>query len=451
MIYRAGTRATDGLLKIFNLISEEYLYAFLALDVVALWITRILKGLDRGKITYDPKTDPKAKDMGPWEQLKYTWRKNIQGLNWANAREEALREILTGPGALIMPTLVYAYARNKYKGSAMQLGYPAMVEMKNTYIDHLSRSHLNGITGKISAKEYTRNLSDFVVNLFDDPHGLHRKDPKYRELQEMLKHRIEIAHPATGQTSRVTVREYIRSWADEWAKKATEPITKPPKIDGKSFDEMAKELKEALIHKYNRQVMPNGAAHSGEVLVRTLQESGKGGKPTSKIQLRSLDEVLNNLKYFKDYANTVYETHTKTPNSKIAEVAEYGYRRLTRNKFVFAIIATLVASLYLFTLPRLVQKEGHYPANRLYQEGEENAGKDQAPPKKTQPSAPQPTRPVNPPVRVPFQPGGPPPVIPTRFSPQPQPFIPPYPAPRPPLTYPPYGAQYSQYGGTSPW
>jgi hypothetical protein len=84
--------------KFFQPVTENYLWGFMAQDVLGLWIPRIYSSLERGRIPYDRRKDTKYGTRTPQDQKRFEWWRTIKGLNYWNGWEETAREIQNGPG-----------------------------------------------------------------------------------------------------------------------------------------------------------------------------------------------------------------------------------------------------------------------------------------------------------------------------------------------------------------
>ncbi len=346
---RMGTGFVDGLQKTFNKIDSSYLYSFLALDVVALWIARVWIGWVRGRDDYDPITDEQNAGKGPAEVLLKTFWRDLKGLNHQNAFEELSREVLTAPGCLGAPTLLFALATFKSRGQAFWLGQKDFNGLKNAFIKHINDSGIDQ-TRPLSSVQSKTLVKDFVSQIFDDSALLKTKVTPSDKLVKKY-----------GLNSKTTVPigQFIEKWTDQWAEHALQSMDKSKRhgVD-KILHELNDDLQEIIIHQYNR----------GQKAKDTLFESRKIKtrffSALNKPEKHSLDAILSNLVNFKDYAVDTIQTHNKTTRSKLTEMAEFIARKVGRNKLLATVIGVGLGSLWLVLLPRLVQRGEHYPANR---------------------------------------------------------------------------------------
>ncbi|MCE2930633.1 MAG: hypothetical protein LW809_04520 [Vampirovibrionales bacterium] len=98
-------------------IDSQFFWDFTILDFVGMAFPRISRSLQRGALPYDPEKDPEAQKRKGLDKWIYIKRKKAENANWANLREEMLREIQAAPGSLLVPALVFGLvpvmSRNK--------------------------------------------------------------------------------------------------------------------------------------------------------------------------------------------------------------------------------------------------------------------------------------------------------------------------------------------------
>ncbi len=343
--------------KIFDQMDSSYLYSFLALDVVALWIARVAIGWTRGRDDYDPTTDSENIGKEPLQILGKTMWRDFKGLNHQNALEELLREMLTAPGCLGAPTLLYALATFQSRGKAFWLGQKDFNELKNAFIKHMDEQ-IGTKSGEITQSEYQKNIKQFLVGLFDD--------------QAMLKTNVSINSTLStkyGQASQkeISVGQFIEKWADKWSDNAVQSIDKTNRhtVD-KTLNQLNDDLLEIIAHQYNRQHKTNEMLYESRKITTRLLETLK------QPEKRSLTSLLSNLVNFKDYAMDAFTEHNQMNQSKFTEMAEFLARKVGRNKLLTIISGVGLGSLWLVLLPRFVQRGEHYPANRKDHRKESN-------------------------------------------------------------------------------
>ncbi len=89
-------------------IDSQFFWNFTILDFVGMAFPRISRSLQRGALPYDPEKDPEAQKREGMDKWWYIKQQQINNANWANLKEEMLREIQAAPGGLLVPTLVFS-------------------------------------------------------------------------------------------------------------------------------------------------------------------------------------------------------------------------------------------------------------------------------------------------------------------------------------------------------
>lgn len=224
--------------EFFQLVRGNFVWEFLMLDVAALWLPRIFNSLRRGAKKYDQHADPEAKNRHPIAQFGHWIYKTTAGLNYANAFEETMREMESGPVMFIMPSVVMATA------SAMAWG-----RLANT-MSHgdLKRFHgafkslVDGYRpGELNPYYNFRNTNPGVMKyklLRDYMNGLLKQhfvelgaaDKTMQNLAQRaasgaLSHEDKllvsfIKHTMNKAPDAVTYSDVARAWASSWAENA---------------------------------------------------------------------------------------------------------------------------------------------------------------------------------------------------------------------------------------
>lgn len=89
-------------------IDSQFFWNFTVLDFVGMAFPRISRSLQRGALPYDPEKDPEAQKREGLDKWWYIKQQQIHNANWANLKEEMLREIQAAPGSLLVPTIVFS-------------------------------------------------------------------------------------------------------------------------------------------------------------------------------------------------------------------------------------------------------------------------------------------------------------------------------------------------------
>ena len=341
---------SDGLISLFQKITEIYLVGFFALDVTALWITRIVKGLTRGSDKYDASSDPTNQGLSPSALMRKKMHKKIEGLNWKNGAEEALREVLSGPLGFIVPAAVFSFAI-RHGHNAAELGYGPLTQLKDTFAQHLQKSPINGAQ-HVTPEQYRSEFRNFMRDILGADH-------------DMLSKTIGVEGPGKGRT----YAQYIDDWSDRWVKAAGDSLQSDlPGAERKTvraaLEKLNTEFEETVVKGYNRKVRLGDRLYDHNIIKTGLV--GKAEQP--------LDSLLTNLTRFKDFASDIFKTReaqqaAQKSTGKLSDIAQTAYQKLVGKKFFFAMAATVIASGFMYIIPRISQRNKDYPANRLLMEG----------------------------------------------------------------------------------
>ncbi len=342
-------------LPTFEKITEVFLWAFLAQDVVAMWLPRIYALLTEGRAKYDPKTDPNAKDLPFGKQVSKWVDGNLKGLNWGNFKEGTKREFATGPGLLMVPAFVFLLA-NKLANPSVTMPYPALKTMGAGLAEHLE-GH--------SPEHYKTQLKDYISSIFADP--------------DLKNHSWKVEGKADRK---------IADWANDWVEHLFKeyPSTEAKEKHSKKLTD---ELKTA-IRDFNRKdrILPYEKEGSGVRSLmsdknplhrsestwvayerKVLDESlAKGDQTLAAQKLRQIPtaEVLSDLERMAGFARAVGEKATS--GVTLAESARLSTEKLIKMKFGLAVGATVITAAYLTKLAFWAQNHGAYQATRLLNE-----------------------------------------------------------------------------------
>ncbi|MBY0450804.1 MAG: hypothetical protein K2X01_09300 [Cyanobacteria bacterium] len=343
---RLGDVAANNLEKVFQNIVEIFLWAFIAQDVVSMWVPRIEVSLTRGRVHYDPTTDPSNQGLTPRQQMAKSLVKNIKGLNWPNLYEETMREVATGPGVLMVPTVIYSIARRTFGKQASEMGYQPLSKMAHTFMDHLKGADSKKLTQKHA---YTQSVQSFVRNLFQDTE-------------------FEKAKLASGQSGKA----FLDNWSGRWAEQL---FNNDHSTRDKALGELSHELTTA-VEGFNRKHprMAELLKTQTDVTVTKVrlfkraaaEKAGKAAVFKPSVDFIKAGDLTGYLTKFNDFMRTVYEEKVgKHVGDQFAALANKIYHRLTVRKAIMGLSATLLTGIYLTYLVKLTQHNDSYVANRL--------------------------------------------------------------------------------------
>jgi hypothetical protein len=305
----SGSNATVNkfLLPTFQKLTEVFLWSYIGVDLTCLWIPRITNSLLTGAVPYDPRQDPKAKDL-PFPKQAARWASgNIEGLNWKNLYEETKREIASGPGILAIPALVFIGARQILKKRPLELSYPALEGLGQGF-----QQHLENHSPIQNADDYAQSLGHYIDSIFTDSalKSTHLNSVISTEELDTLRKTLErvLHHPAT--LSAKEIEDLQRHPALEGL------LTREPKLTNDlrklltSGTEASSDLRQHLTQRPLLQLLsePNAAErtygdylkHWSQVWAETAMSStSNGGRSLRQARLQLLhDDLQDALKTF---------------------------------------------------------------------------------------------------------------------------------------------------------
>lgn len=344
---------TNKLLPVFQNISEVFIWAYLAQDIISMVIPRIVKGTVRGRETWEPSEDPNTRNLPFTQQARLWVMNNIKGLNWANGREQVVRESMSGPGLLAVLGIGTTLAGKLFGSSAMQLSVPTLEGLGQDFIARLQEAEQRGKTG--ANTRYGAVVRQHLDQLFVDP--AFRKENK----------------------------RFLQNWINHWAE-AVETHADDAGARTRRLTELSGEL-EGKVWEFNRKhrVLPYAATDipglaqlddkakkklgidTAGKITRNLHRSDQVWvKMEGKVKQESIGELLKNLARFSDFSGRVYEK-ASTSGETLSKVARNMLERLVTRKFFTGAALTLIGGMYLIKVSKWSMSNESYQANRLLQ------------------------------------------------------------------------------------
>jgi hypothetical protein len=343
----------DRLVPTFQTITEVFLAAFLAQDVISMWVPRIRQSLVRGAVPYDPKSDPENKNLTPWQLTKRYMSKTVQGLNWVNFSEETKREFATGPGVLIIPALFFAMARRWFGKTSVEMGHKPLTQLTGSFMTHLENSGINK-TADLSEAAFKAEMVKFIKSRF----GMDQKT-----LQDVV----------IGQKP---LTQHLDEWTHQWvenAMKTNASESAVKKAAQAELETLNSKLYQLIMTDLNKGVRTaDFIEKASQMEVRLADGLKKAGQATHEhVHNMPITEFTSHLTRWKDFALEVFNTKTAKYAGKavpLSDLTKNLYEKLVTRKGLYAIGVTLAAGFYLIRLAKWAQSHETYEANRLLQE-----------------------------------------------------------------------------------
>lgn len=363
--------------RFFQPITENYLWAFMAQDVLGLWIPRIYGSLERGRIKYDEKKDPHAVHRSPSQQRRYHILKTIRGLNYWNGWEETAREIQNGPGIFIGQGFLYAGAAAWMLGKrGLLIGYKDLQQ----YFGQLGQvltPELAGSLRRLPQQKAHQALTErFTKHILEGHFGA-----LDGTTNPALKESIQLARPISlaarkllpasdlsiynwcqkhfprelASDSGITYQDVLNKWLEKYV-----PIV--TKRDHRRLARM-ENFFDALLCHYNNTVKK---VSDPSLLDHFTLPKLPGAK---EAQVSSSRDVLNTVDKMTTVLDDVLKLGKKYQAknaTQISKLLNYFERHLIQKKFPLSIIATIVGCCVVtYTAILSQRKDRKYPANRL--------------------------------------------------------------------------------------
>lgn len=341
--HRLGDSFQGAFQGIMQKYTEIFIVAFLLNDIIAIWLPRIFTSLFTGRKSYDPDKDPQAARLPFAEKLKKYVTENIRGLNWKNSSEDAIRELTTGMGVLIIPALGYAIASRMTGKDAIQVAYGPFKSLSGGFIAHLKGLEKHGAVHPEHA------LKSYMQTLFDED-----------ALKKGLGRELE-------------------TFSEEWAKLILKDTpTKQAQVERARALENWKQRLEAKVIEFNRsakRLETNGLHRADYIRIQKFKDGVAQGVKHKQVRC-----FADDLKNWGDYAKAVFKLNDRFKSQSLSSIAETLYRKVLGRKFVFAAAFTGLAGVYLSQLPRWSQNNESYQATRLIQKTQPGPVANQAVP-----------------------------------------------------------------------
>jgi hypothetical protein len=342
-------------LPTFEKITEVFIWGFLAQDVVAMWLPRIFALLTEGREKYDPKEDPKAKDLPFAKQLTKWVDGNLKGLNWENFKEGTKREFATGPGLLIVPAVLFIGA-SKLANSSVKMPFSAVKGIGKGLERKFEKDSLDKLP-EVTPEVYQKAVQEYVNSIFVDPLLIqHKGDALKKWSEDWVKNLLlENSKAKKEETTRLSgvLKKIIRDFNREHR-----IMPYPAKGNGKEITNLIAD--KYPLHRSEATWVSYQPIKLTELLDEDLE------KAAQRLRQLPINDVLRDLKGMEGLVKEVGE---KAADSEpLSELARNTTQKLIKMKFGLAMTATVVTAAYLAKLAFWAQSHGTYQATRFLNE-----------------------------------------------------------------------------------
>ena len=265
-----------------------FVAAFCLQDFIGFIAPRVGKGLVRGSKKKDENGNPILDEKG----------KQVREYNWALARKELLRELITGPSAFVIPWVALKGINKVAPGNNVKLNY---INGFNNAFTNYAKSNLEAIKlGEASKTEFYKNVFENVIN--ESINGV------LPNAERMSK--AEVAAQALEYAQRQIKIEEIS---------ADKSLTK--KQRGAKIAELGGTIEDSFMKLKKSKV--GGAVNELAVSFRSTNGNLKGG---------SIGELLGAMNdYFADAVKSTKNALAKNTDANLADVVKsFTHRQIGR-------------------------------------------------------------------------------------------------------------------------
>lgn len=369
--------------RIFKPITEDYFWGFLARDILGLWAPRIVNSLHRGRVPYNPQSDPLYGKREKLEQWIHEKREGIRGLNYWNAWEETAREIQSGPGWMIAHSILFGVSMLQMKGKrALMMSHNELKHFFGLLGLALPQKDLEQFHRLPPSIQRERMLKAFLKKALNPNFEVAYHYALSADKIAQLKNRF--ASPAEKsfanwvqsefgrqlRTESVRYGDILNAWIEDYTKLFRKPASQKAYLPKLLKLEM---IFEELVDQINTRAKP----HLAPADVSALRiQSALNPKETVRMTAQSFLSAMNK------FATGLGEISKRIHPTQILDrasfqgVLEASRRDIVQRKFVLSPLATILGCVLAFYVAAISQnKKRVYPANRLIPLPNHSAGR----------------------------------------------------------------------------
>lgn len=367
----------------FNNVNTSFFYQLFLMDFIALFLTRVSSALVIGREKYNALTDTMRQKRSKTQQRWHQAKENISGLNWQNAKETLVREGLTAPGCLLLPSLAFLGTQKLLGGKAQEMTQRNFNSLYDGMLHHLNNtpnSSLSQTNKALLNQIFDTTHNPELQKIFTLPlkAGGTNALEAFQKLgrQEQLKNIVipeALLNPYAkeGQSAQSirSVQQFIDNWSEKWisAVDAKHNGQKP----AISHKQLIQDFN-TLFHKHILTLTQDKPLKRGQLpLSQFVRQTVKNGQVTGQIEVaeQSIEQALKNLSNFTDYIRQTYRRATKYAGvnqlgQHLIEHAAHARNRLLHHKFFTTLGALAISAGWLYIVPKLSQSHDKYPAIR---------------------------------------------------------------------------------------
>ncbi len=315
--FTGGFKSPNFIVSMMDFIAVGgYAAAFIIQDGLGFIAPRVGKGLLRG--------GKKKRDENGNEILDKKGNPKRE-LNWAYARKEGLREVITGPSAFVIPWLMLKGINKKFgAGNNIRLDY--IDGFKNIFTDYANKNIDSIKTGK-------GNKQVFYEKVFND----------------VIEHSVNSHLP---ENERMTSKEISKI-----AKTYAEKQVKIDKIEDQYSGYFKRKVRQAEIEKQVGTTVEDDFMAlkkkkiGGKVNEMAVEFKASNGKDIKHGSIKELTDAMKN--YFDDAVKNTHEALKNNASKDVKEVISKFTNRRMGSRFLTNIGIFLTVAAFYTQIPKL--------------------------------------------------------------------------------------------------
>ncbi|MDX2085487.1 MAG: hypothetical protein SFZ03_08875 [Candidatus Melainabacteria bacterium] len=384
--------------------------AYCMQDMVGIFGPRISISLLRGAKPYNPDDDPSVEKTPKFMRPAKVFYERARRWNWPNFGEEFGRELLMGPGILMVPTaFMFTTQALSPVGKALRMPFQAGLQFAHS-LGHFLDGKQSPTTDK---KAFLNNLEAYYKYLFaaDEPLLSHTAEFTLKQdhstgLQRIGNY-IFAQRSAIANQSQTTRSGTVGQFVDEWASamrrhaelllKQKTPLTDADRLHLKGIlghkhgDISDKKLLQQAIHyledeiaglsqnlvqavKHYNDAHPAGKqlgnmsavrvnlGNINNLLNQKLLAQGNLWRPGASVH--SVNSVLEQAEHFNHFAAAAFKTTEQLAGrATFSDACKTLFYDTISRKALLAPVIALAGMVWVWFLTHMVQSSDEYPGN----------------------------------------------------------------------------------------
>lgn len=374
-----GVGFTGGVIEFFNKVNTSFFYQLFLMDFIALFVTRVSSALVIGRDKYDALSDQLRHTRNGMQQQLHQLGETMKGLNWDNAKEAVVREGLTAPGCLLLPSLAFLATQKLLGGQAQEIkqrNFNALYDGLMTHLQQVPESNLAQTNKALLSQllDATHNpelakLKALSVKAGDSKAIQQFKLlPRSHQLKQLVIPEALLKNYGVNNQLPQTIGEFLDQWKARWvaAVDAQHAGVKPEVSLTQLTDDLDRLFHKHVLPVTSDKPLKRGVLNMGR-FVRNSAESGHI-QGEFKVIEQPIQSTLKNLSRFTDFVRQTYRQAAKAGGETLLHHATQARHTLMHHKFFTTLVGLAISAGWLYLVPKLSQSHDKYPAIRHFKE-----------------------------------------------------------------------------------